>query len=268
LVADIDILERAIQILRNGKKVALCTVVEKRGSGPRDVGAKIVVSEDREVVGTIGGGNMERILVEEALKSLKEGKSRRIVFSLREDVEREDVVKTGLICGGEITIFIDVIEPKPRLIIIGSGHIGYPLAKLADILGFEIVIVDDNKELATKERFPMAKEIIVGDFLEILDKIEVQPHDYVVIVYGEPEHDYLALKKMLENRVHYVGLLGSKVKVAKFKERLKKEGVNEEVFKNLYAPVGLDIDAQTPEEISISILAQIIKIRRKGDKNS
>jgi len=262
LVTDVDVLEKGIQFLRSGKKVALCTVIEKRGSGPRDVGAKIVVTEDGEVVGTIGGGNMERILVEEALKSVKEGKSRRIVFSLHGDVEREGVVKTGLICGGEITIFIDVIEPKPRLIIIGSGHIGYPLAKLADILGFEIVIVDDNRELATKERFPMAKEILVGDFTKILDKIEVQPHDYVVIVYGEPEHDYLALKKMLEKGVHYIGLLGSKVKVGKFKERLKNEGVSDDVFRNIYAPVGLDIGAQTPEEIGISVLAQIIKIRR------
>ena len=263
MVTNVDVLEKVVDFLKSGKRVALCTVVEKRGSGPRDVGAKIVVSEDGEVVGTIGGGNMERILIGEALKSLKEGKSRKVVFSLHEDIEREGVIKTGLICGGEITIFIDVIEPKPRLIIIGSGHIGYPLAKLADILGFEIVIVDDNKELATEDRFPMAKEILVGDFLEVLDKIEVRPHDYVVIVYGEPEHDYLALKKMIEKGVHYVGLLGSRVKVAKFKERLKKEGVSEEIFKSLYAPVGLDIGAQTPEEISISILAQIIKIRRK-----
>jgi len=261
-VTDVDVLEKVAQLLKNRKKVALCTVIEKRGSGPRDVGAKIAVSEDGEIVGTIGGGNLERILVEEALKALKVGKSKKIVFSLREGAERRDAVKTGLICGGEITIFIDVIEPKPRLIIIGSGHVGYPLAKLADILGFEIVVVDDNKELATRERFPMAKEILVGDFTEILDKVEVRPDDFVVIVHGEPEHDYLALKKMLEKNVRYIGLLGSKVKVAKLKERLKGEGVSEDVFKNLYAPVGLDIGAQTPEEISISILAQIIKIRR------
>jgi len=108
----------------------------------------------------------------------------------------------------------------------------------------------------------MAKEILVGDFTEILDKVEVRPDDFVVIVHGEPEHDYLALKKMLEKNVRYIGLLGSKMKVAKLKERLKGEGVSEDVFKNLYAPVGLDIGAQTPEEISISILAQIIKIRR------
>ena len=261
-MTDVDVLEKVVQLLKNRKKVALCTVIEKRGSGPRDVGAKIAVSEDGEIVGTIGGGNLERVLVEEALKALKVGKSKKIVFSLREGVERRDAVKTGLICGGEITIFIDVIEPKPRLIIIGSGHVGYPLAKLADILGFEIVIVDDNRELATRECFPMAKEILVGDFTEILDKVEVRPDDFVVIVHGEPEHDYLALKKMLEKNVRYIGLLGSKMKVAKLKERLKGEGVGEDVFKNLYAPVGLDIGAQTPEEISISILAQIIKIRR------
>ena len=262
MVTDVDVLEKVVDFLKSGKRVALCTVIEKRGSGPRDIGAKIVVNENGELIGTIGGGNLERILVQEALKSIKEGKSKKIVFSLREHVEKEGVVKTGLICGGEITIFIDIIEPKPRLIIIGSGHVGYPLAKLADMLGFEIVVVDDNKELATKERFPMAKEILVGDFTEILDKVKVQPNDFVVIVHGEPEHDYLALKKMLEKNVRYIGLLGSKVKVAKFKERLKKEGLSESAFGNLYAPVGLDIGAQTPEEIGISILAQIIKIRR------
>ena len=267
-MTDVDVLEKVAQLLKNRKKVALCTVIEKRGSGPRDVGAKIAVSEDGEIVGTIGGGNLERTLVEEALKALKVGKSKKIIFSLREGAERRDAVKTGLICGGEITIFIDVIEPKPHLIIIGSGHVGYPLAKLADILGFEIVIVDDNKGLATRERFPMAKEILVGDFTEILDKVEVRPDDFVVIVHGEPKHDFMALKKMLEREVRYVGLLGSKVKVAKFKERLKKEGVSEDALRNLYAPVGLDIGAQTPEEIGISILAQIIRIRRKMNKIS
>jgi xanthine dehydrogenase accessory factor len=262
MTTDVRLLKEGVRLLENGKKIALCTIIEKRGSGPRDVGAKIIVSEDGEVIGTIGGGNFERALLNEALEALKEDKPRKVVFSLHEGA-REGTIKTGLICGGELTVFIDIIEPEPRLILIGAGHVAQPLAKMAGITGFDIVIVDDNEELASKERFPMAQEIITGKFDEVLDKIEVKPRDFVVIVHGEPEHDYLALEKVIRKKPAYVGLLGSKAKVAKLIKRLREAGISDEDLKILHAPVGLDIGAQTPEEIAVSILAEIILNRRK-----
>lgn len=264
---DIEILSKAVQLLRQGKKVALCTIVEKKGSGPRDIGGKMIISEDGETAGTIGGGNLERALINESLKALKEGKSKKVVFSLHRDEQKAEAVETDLICGGELTIFLDIIEPKPRLVIIGAGHVAHPLAKMADIVGFSVIIADDNEDLANKERFPTAAGILTGEFNEILDRIEVGAQDFVVIVHGEPEHDYLALKKMVEKRPAYVGLLGSKTKVATLVNKLKGEGVHDEMLKILHAPVGIDIGAQTPEEIGISILAEIISHRRKAVHN-
>jgi len=262
MTSDVEILSEAIRFLERGKRVALCTIIEKIGSGPRDIGAKIVVSEDGQAIGTIGGGNLERALINESLKALREGKPKKAIFSLHKG-GREGTTETGLICGGELTIFIDMIEPKQRLIMIGAGHIAWPLAKIADIVGFSLIIADDNEELANRERFPMAEEIITGNFSEILDGIEVGPRDFVVIVHGEPEHDYLALEKIIKKKTAYVGLLGSKAKVTTLVKRLKEAGISDEDLKLLHAPVGLDIGAQTPEEIGISILAEIISERRK-----
>jgi xanthine dehydrogenase accessory factor len=263
MATDTEILKELVRLLESGRKAALCTIVEKKGSGPRDIGAKMVVSEEGKTIGTIGGGNLETAVISESLKALREGKPEKAVFSL-EEKGREGAIKTGLICGGELTIFIDVIEPKHRLILIGAGHTALPLAKLADIAGFSIVVVDDDEELANRERFPMAHEIITGKFNEILDKIEVGPRDFVVIVHGEPEHDYLAMEKTIKRKPVYVGLLGSKAKAATLVKRLKETGISDEDLKPLHAPLGLDIGAQTPEEIAISILAEIINEKRKG----
>ena len=259
---DMEILKEMINRLESGEKVALCTLIEKVGSGPREVGAKMVVYEDGETSGTIGGGYMELALIKGALKSLNENKSGRATFSLHKG-ERKGVIQTGLMCGGELTVFIDVLKPKRRIIMVGAGHVAWPLAKLADIVGFGLVVVDDNEELANNDRYPMAEKIITGNFTEILDKAGVSPNDYVVIVHGEPTHDYLALKKILKKRPAYVGLLGSKTKVSKLIERLREEGVSGEDLTPLHAPIGLDIGAQTPEEIGVSILAEIISEKRK-----
>ena len=260
--SDLEILNKAARLIESGKSIALCTVVEKRGSGPRDVGAKMIVSADGTTYGTIGGGNVERALIEECLKAIKEHKSRKVTFNLSKS-QKEGTVGTGMICGGELTMLIDVIEPAHRLVIIGAGHVALPLAKLASTVGFKVVIVDDERKLANKERFPMAETIIAGDFTKILSEFELNPNDFVVIAHGEPEHDYAALKAVIERKTAYVGLLGSRTKKEVLSERLRSEGVKEACVKALHTPSGLDIGAQTPEEIGISILAEIIQSQRK-----
>ncbi|MEM2455270.1 MAG: XdhC/CoxI family protein [candidate division WOR-3 bacterium] len=263
---DLDLIKQIECTLERGLRLALCILVEKRGSGPREPGAKMVVVEDGQTFGTIGGGSFERALIKEALRTIEDGKPRKIIFSLMEEERERGTVKTGLICGGEVEVFIDVMEPKPKLIIIGAGHVAKPLAKFAIHLGFDIIVVDDNEKLASKERFPMAREIITGEYKEILDKVNVSQRDFVVIVYGEPEHDYLALEKMVQKKPFYIGLLGSKTKVNRLLERLREEGVSDEELKPLHAPIGLEIGAQTPEEIAISILAEIIAEKRRAKK--
>jgi xanthine dehydrogenase accessory factor len=207
--SDLEILNEASRLLETRKSVALCTVIEKKGSGPRDAGAKMIVSEDGTAYGTIGGGNVERALIDECLKAIKERKSRKVTFSLNKS-QKEGTVGTGMICGGELTMLIDVIEPAPRLVIVGTGHVALPLAKLASIAGFKVVIVDDERKLANKEQFPMAEDIIAGDYAQVLSKFELSPNDSVVIVHGEPEHDFAALKAVIEKNTSYVGLLGSR----------------------------------------------------------
>ena len=263
MVADVEVLKAIAKFLEEGKRAALCTVIEKKGSGPRDVGAKMAVSEDGEIVGTIGGGDLERFLVGEALKAMKEGKPKKVVFSLGGKGEGEEIIKTGSICGGEITVFIDVMEPKLRLVLIGAGHVALPLAKIAETLGYRLTVIDDNDKLANRERFPMAEEIITGDFNQILDMVNIGPNDFVVITHGEPEHDYLALEKTIKRKPAYIGLLGSRTKAASMIKRLRDMGVSDEDLKVLHAPVGLDIGAQTPGEIAVSILAEIIKEKRQ-----
>ena len=260
--SDFEILLEATRMLENRQTLAFCTVVEKKGHGPRDVGAKMIITEDGKTFGTIGGGDFERTLVDECLKAMKEHRSKKVTFNLSKD-PKDGAVGTGLICGGELTVLVDVMEPAPRLIIIGAGHVALPLAKLASNVGFKIIVVDNERKLVTKEHFPMAEDVIAGDYAQVLSGFDMSPCDFAVVAHGEPEHDYSAVKKLIEKNPAYIGLLGSPKKAKILTERLKAEGVSDAQLKILHTPVGLDIGAETPEEIGISILAQIIQFKRQ-----
>jgi len=258
-----DILGQASKFLKERKKVALCTVMEKIGSGPAELGKKIVVAEDGEVIGTIGGGEFERKVKEEALNAIKKGKSKSLKFSLYGGAKKDEV-DTGLWCGGTTTVFVDVIEPSPKLIIVGSGHIALPTYKVAELLGFDITVVDDERSTLTKDRFQNAKRIYRADFKKVLKEVKVDERTFVAIVHGEPKHDLAAMRRFIRERTAYLGLLGSPRKVARLKEILRKEGVPEKAIKRIHAPIGIDIGAGTPEEIAVSIAAELIKERKKS----
>jgi len=260
---DETIFKTIIKEIEERRPVALVTIVSKLGSGPREPGAKMLVLYNGKTVGTIGGGVFERQVINEALKALKEGSSKKLRYVFRRDHIPKDAIPTGLECGGEVEVFIDVIQPRPRIVIVGAGHIGKPLADLANFLGFRVTIIDDNKELASKERFPYAENIIVDELARGLEKADITENDYVVIVYGSVEEDYSVLKKAIELKPKYIGLLGSKRKVVLFKQRLSKEGIDVEKLKGtIYAPIGIDIGARTPEEIAVSIMAEIIGLTK------
>ncbi len=261
MTSDVELLAEARRLLEQGTRLTLCTIIEKKGSGPRDIGTKMIVGEDGTMYGTIGGGTLEKALVDECTKVLREHTARTVTFSMTREGE-EGMVATGLICGGQMTVFIDVLEPDPRLIIVGSGHVALPLARLADVVGFAVTIIDDDAERANEERFPMAERIIAGDFANAVGELEVCPDDFIVIAHGDPEYDYIALKTIAEKKPAYIGLLGSRTKVAQFLERLQSHGIRAEDLTVLHAPVGVAIGAQTPEEIGISILAEVIRHKR------
>ncbi len=256
-----------LEELQAKRPVALAVIVSKLGSGPREPGTKMLVLSNGETIGTIGGGNFERLVIKEALKALKEGKPRKVKYVFRRDHIPEDAVATNLECGGEVEVFIDVIKPKPRIIVVGAGHIGKPLADLANFLGYRVVIIDDKSELASKDRFPYAEKIVVDEVSKAVEKVGITNEDYVAIVYGCVEEDYSILRKVIEYKPKYIGLLGSKRKITLFLKKLREEGVNVDELKGvLYAPIGIDIGAVSPEEIAISIMAEIVGLER-GAKN-
>ncbi len=270
-LCDEVLFQKLVEGLEKGYRVALAIVVDKKGSGPRGVGAKIVVYENGEVYGSLGGGSFEESVVEQSLNALRDGKSRILKYSFT-GVGMEDAIDTGLICGGVLTVYIDVVKPSPRVFIVGAGRIGKPLADLFHMLGYHVYIADPLKELASKELFPYARELYSGSPEDmarfIIDR--AGERDLVFIVHGEVSVDYTILKKLLlESKVGYIGLLGSRRKVAEFLRRLREEGVRKDVIVGkLHAPVGIDIGAETPEEIAVSIVAEAISwvknMYRKG----
>jgi xanthine dehydrogenase accessory factor len=161
MTSDLELLNEARRLLEKGTRLALCTVIEKKGSGPREAGTKMIVSEDGETYGTIGGGAIERALITACMNALKEHTSRTVTFNTTGE-KNAGTVETGLMCGGEVTVFIDILEPDVRLILIGAGHVALSLAQLADIVGFRMSVIDDDCTLANKERFPMAERIVTA----------------------------------------------------------------------------------------------------------
>jgi xanthine dehydrogenase accessory factor len=250
------------ELLRQGRPVTLCTIIKKRGSSPRNEGAKMLIDSDGNTYGTVGGGGMERRLIREALKVLAEEKPRIIAFALGVE-PGEGAIPIDSRCGGEVKIFMDIVKPDPRLIVIGSGHIGKPLAHLAHEAGFETIVVDDAPT-TTRERFPNAAEIHDGPFETEISGLETIPADYVAIVHGESWYELTTLRGLLPRKLAYVGLLGSKRKAEKISEGLVSEGLLADDVARIVSPIGIDIGAETPEEIAVSIVAELIKVRRRG----
>jgi xanthine dehydrogenase accessory factor len=255
-------LSEAQKRLNRGERIAIAVITKKEGSGPREVGSKILVTQDGKVYGTLGGGFFEKHVVQTALKALKEGKpvSQKYSFVGK---QVKGAIDTGLICGGILEVFIDVIKPSPRTIVFGVGRIGKPLADLLNFIGVRVVVADLNPELVSEEMFPYAEMRLSGNLNELVEKLAsiVKEGDVVFVTHGEPENDYAVVKTMLSKPVRYVGLLGSKRKVMEFIKRLIKDGFKpEDIAKKLRAPVGADIPVETPEEISISIVSEFLAV--------
>jgi xanthine dehydrogenase accessory factor len=226
----------------------------------------MIVDSEGNSYGTIGGGGMERRLVSEALEVLKEGNSRTLTFALGVEAE-EGTISVDSKCGGEVKIFMEIVKPDPKLIIIGSGHIGKPLATISHQAGFSTIVVDDTYT-ATRERFPFAIEILNGHFEEELKRIEVTPADFVAIVHGETRYELVALRNLLPKEPAYIGLLGSVNKARQHKKQLEDEGFSKKTLEKINAPIGLDIGAETPEEIAVSIVAELIRANRRSPLKS
>ncbi len=245
------------ELLEKEETFALLTIVDYKGSVPRRL-SKMIVAKDGRTHGTIGGGCVEGQATEEAALMLKDG-SKGVRIRSYELVE-EELGGVGMSCGGKIDVSIEIIEPDPTLIIAGSGHIAKAIAKLGNMLGFDLLVIDP---IAKKESFPEARRVI-SDFIETnLPNIHTSSNTYIVIVTRHKD-DLPALRASLKTKSGYVGLIGSKRRVLQAFEILSKEGFTEDQLERIHAPIGLRIGAETPEEIAISILAEITQHRRLG----
>jgi xanthine dehydrogenase accessory factor len=253
-----DVYEELVRLRRQGQKCALATIVEVRGSIPSHETAKLLVREDGSITGTIGGGCVEAEVWNAAREVIATGQAKRMSFNLGQDAAYDN----GLICGGQLDVFIEPVLPQPRAIIFGAGHISKSLSKVATIAGFETVVVDDREAFANRERFPEAGEVIAGEYEEVFARLGVNEAAFIVIVTRGHRDDMRVLRHAVATPARYVAMIGSKRKVIAVIKELEKEGMPREAFERIHAPMGLDIGAITPEEIAVSVVAEMIAVRR------
>jgi xanthine dehydrogenase accessory factor len=258
-----DIYEQIVQLRREGRRGAVATITNVRGSIPSFQTAKMLVRDDGSITGTIGGGCVEAEVWQAAREVMEEEKPRSLTFNLNNNPKYD----TGLVCGGTLEIFIEPVLPPALLYIFGAGHVAYNLYKVATIAGFEVVVIDDRESYANQERFPEAREVIAEDFDEVTARITVPESSYIVIVTRGHRDDMRILRWAVNANARYLGMIGSKRKTISIYKELEKEGIPAEKFANVHAPVGLEIGAITPEEIAVAIIAEMIAERRHASPN-
>jgi xanthine dehydrogenase accessory factor len=253
-----DIYEEIVRLKKEGKSAALATVISAEGSTPRDEGSKMLVLKDGTIIGSIGGGNLENLVKKVALECIASGKTGTYHFDLSE----KDTKEVGMICGGVTDILIEPIIPAPTLYIFGAGHISIPLSILGKMLEFSVTVIDDRADFANEERFPYVDGIYAQDFKEVFKKLKVNENSYIVIVTRGHAFDEVVLEWAVTTTAGYIGMIGSRKKNQTLFSHLKQRGVTQETLDRVHAPIGLEIYAETPEEIAVSIMAEIIKVKR------
>jgi len=258
-----DIFDEIIRLRRLGQKCALATIVQVRGSIPSFESAKLLVREDGSMIGTVGGGCVEGEVWNAAREVIETEKPRHLHFSLGQDAAYDN----GLICGGQLDIFVEPVIPQPGAIIFGAGHISKSLAKVAGLAGFRTTVVDDREMFANRERFPDVDEVHAGEYEDLFPKLEVNGSSYLIIVTRGHRDDMRILKWAVTTPARYIAMVGSKRKVISVVKELECEGMSPELFERINAPMGLDIGAITPEEIAVSVVAEMIAVRRSPESD-
>lgn len=259
-----DIYEEIVLLRRSGRKGALATITNARGSIPSFRTAKMLVRDDGSILGTIGGGCVEAEVWQAAREVMEQERPRNLSFNLNENPSYD----TGLICGGTLEIFIEPILPGPSLYLFGAGHVSQAIARVASIAGFEIHVTDDREAFANKERFPEAETITAEDFDVVLPRLEIPETSYVVITTRGHRDDMRVLRWAVQQPLKYLAMIGSRRKVLTTCRALIQEGIASSALENLKAPMGLEIGAVTAEEIAVSVVAEMIAVRRNQDVTS
>ena len=256
-----DIYEELTRLRRLGQKCAMATIVQVRGSIPSYESAKLLVREDGSMVGTIGGGCVEAEVWNAAREVIGTERPKHLTFNLGQDAAYDN----GLICGGQLDVFVEPVVPAPRAFIFGAGHISKSLSKVSNLAGFATVIIDNREAFANRERFPEADEIYAEEYEDAFPKLDINETSYLIVVTRGHRDDMRVLKWAVTTRARYVAMIGSKRKVIGVVKELEKEGVPREAMERIYAPMGLEIGAVSPEEIAVSVAAEMIAVRRNPD---
>jgi xanthine dehydrogenase accessory factor len=257
-----DLYEEIVRLRKNGRRGAVATIVNVRGSIPSFKTAKMLVRDDGSIIGTIGGGCVEAEVWQAAREVMESEKPRTLTFDLNQDPKYD----TGLVCGGTLEIFVEPVLPPADLYIFGAGHVAASLYRVARIAGFDVTIIDDREAYANRERFPEAQEVIAEDFDKAASKLTPGESSYIVIVTRGHRDDMRMLRWAVQTPARYIGMIGSKRKTITIFKELQNEGLAAHLFDRVHAPVGLDIGAITPEEIAVSITAELIAARRRVER--
>lgn len=254
-----DIYAAIVEARAKGHRVALCTVVRARGSVPRHAGSKILVFADGHTVGTIGGGEMENRVIRAAKEVMQDGQPRLVHHDLVDPKQGDPGI-----CGGEMDIFIEPIKPEPTVLVVGGGHIGKAVVHLAKWLGFRVALSDDRPEYCNPEWAPGADEYLPVPMSDLPKCFTFHSETYIVMPTRGAAFDIDGLPHLLDQPHAYLGVIGSRRRWATAVKALTERGIPEEALRRVHSPMGLELNAETPEEIAVSIMAEIVMLRRGG----
>ena len=256
-MVDMSIFQALVDMEENNQAGALCTIIRSKGSTPRHVTSKMLVYPDGHIIGTVGGGEVENRVIREAIEALGDKKPRLLSYNMA-NPERGD---PG-VCGGQLEIYVEPILPKPVLVVIGVGHVGKAVAHLAKWLGFTVAVSDDRQDFCNPQSVPEADEFYPLPLEELSRQITITPWTYIVLTTRGMDVDVKGLPPLLESDAAYIGVIGSKRRWATTKKKLIETGVAKQRLDEVHSPIGIEIYAETPEEIAVSIMAEIIKLHQ------
>lgn len=247
------------ELEKDNGSAALCTVTKSEGSTPRHVGSKMLVYPDGKFIGTVGGGDLEHRVLDEAWMALSDGEPRTLRYTLSDPTRGDPGV-----CGGTVEVFVEPILPPATIIVIGGGHVGKAVVHLAKWLGFRVVVSDDRAEFCNAEAVPGADAYFPMPMAELANQLQVTRQTFLVVTSRGSGIDAAGLPPLLESKAAYIGVIGSKRRWLTTVKALREKGVSEELIKRVHSPVGLELNTETPEEIAVSIMAEILMVRDKG----
>lgn len=253
----LEIYQEVVNLISRGERAVLATVINSQGSTPRKAGAKMLIKEDGTSVGTLGGGGNERQVLGKVIEVMNSGQAQIMHFDLS---GREEGAE--MICGGQMDVFLEPIVPPATLYLFGAGHISQSTTAMAKMLGFRVVVIDPRPSYNNAERFPGADELIVEEYDNAFPKLKVDENSYIVVYTPNHFIDEQCLHFAVGTKAKFIGMIGSKKKAKEVKERLLQKGVSQARLDAVRSPIGMEIGAETPEEIAISILGEIIKVKR------